>query len=309
MNNKRLAIIFAGLALIYVLSKLFGTNRERSFDPNIIQVDTSQVTSVVVHPAQGAPAFTLRREGAGWKLDNNGKSYTVTSSAINALLSNVSSIKADRVVSKNPEKYLDYGLDDLARTKLELKNGDKIIDGVEVGRFNYNQTTRSGISYIKKAAAPEVYSVEGFLSMSLNQAMDNYRNKMILQTTRDDLTRISYNSAGVNYEYANQGGFWVDENNQPVDSVGMQSYLSTLGSISGNQFADEASAIGSELGTMLIEGNNMAGPVEIGVYASQDTSQQFVLSSSLNPEGRFFSDSSGIYKRLIADFFAVRGEQ
>jgi len=308
MNNKKLALIFVVLAAIYLLSKLFGANRERSFDPNIIQIDTAAVTSVEVYPAQGAPQFTLRREGAGWKLDNDGKSYTVTNTAITALLSNVANIKADRVVSKNPEKYLDYGLDEQARTKLELKSDGKIIGGIEVGRFNYNQTTRSGISYIKKSDAAEVYSVEGFLSMSLNQAMDNYRNKVVLQTTRNDLTRIAYNAAGSSFEYARQGSNWVDESNQPVDSSAMQSYLNTLGSVSGNQFADADGMVGSEIGRLLIEGNNMAGPTEIEVYASQDTSHQFVIQSSANPEGRFFSDSAGIYRRLVSDFFAVREE-
>lgn len=309
MNNKRLGLIFAALLGLYLLSKLFGRDRERSFDPNIVQIDTSVISQVTIYPAQGQPAFNLDRAGSGWQVSSGGNNYTATSSSINALLTGISEIKADRIVSKNPEKLVDYGLDDLARTRIEVKGGSGALGDIEVGRFNYNQTTRSGISYLKLGGQPEVYSVDGFLSMTLNQAMDNYRNKRVLQTTKADLTRVTCRYGNQTFIYGKGEEGWSDENNNAVDSTKVDRYLNTLASVSGNEFANQASMRGPEIAELVVEGNNMAGPVQIQCFASQDTSHHFIISSSLNAEGQFFSDSSGIYKRLFADFFEARSSE
>ncbi|MBX2816439.1 MAG: DUF4340 domain-containing protein [Saprospiraceae bacterium] len=305
MNNKNLALVFGALLAIYLLSKLFGGNRERSFDPTIVQIDTSQVTRIEVQPSQQGSPFSLKKSGGSWTVSSGSRSYTATPSAVRSLLSNLSLIEAERVVSKNPDKYLDYGLDDDARTSLSIFDGSKKLGGVEVGRFNYNQATRNGISYIRRSDAPEVFSVEGFLSMSLNQAMDNYRDKLLVKTNRQDLTRISFQSPERELSYSLNGNAWVDTDNLPVDSTTMMQYLNALSSVSGGHFADDETAIGEPRGRLTIEGNNMNGPIEVQCYASRDTSHHFVIASSTNTEGKFFSDSSGIYSRLIGNLLDI----
>jgi hypothetical protein len=306
MNNKTLAIAFGALLLIYLLTKIFGGNKERSFDPQIINIDTASVNKVVVHPAGGEEMFTIEKTGSGWQLARGGQQYEGTPTSVTGLLANLSSVSADRVVSKNRERYKDYAVDDEAGTRIELYGGKNKLGDIVVGRFNFNQATRSGISYIKKYDEEEVYSVEGFLSMSLSQGFDNYRNKSVLTVNAADLTKISLEESGQTSAVMKPDSIWKDMAGASVDSTKMANYLSTLASVSGTAFVNSQADVGERLKTLKLEGNNMLTGVEINCYASRDTSHHFVIHSSDNQEGYFFSDSSGIYNRLFSKYPLVQ---
>ncbi len=150
MNNKTLAIAFGALLLIYLLSKLLGGNRERSFDPKIIDIDTAAVDRIVVHPAAGDEMFEMSKTGSGWQLKRSTDLFQATAGSLGGLLSNLSQVQADRIVSKNPDRHKDYAVDEESGTRIELYGGQKKVGDVVVGRFNFNQATRSGISYLRK---------------------------------------------------------------------------------------------------------------------------------------------------------------
>ena len=303
INNKTLGIAFAALLLIYFLSKLLGGNKERSFDPQILSIDTTQVTKLIVDPANDDPSFTLERTGSGWGLTKDGKTYGATATSVNSLMGNLIDVKAERVVSKNPDRHRDYSVDDTTGTRIEVIGGSKKLADVVVGRFNFNQATRSGISYIRLQDQPAVYSVDGFLSMSLSQGADNYRNKQITSLNSEDITRITLEATDAQKSYQLSGAEWQDESGDPIDSAKMVTYLNNIKSVMGITFADDPTTqMGDKVSTLRIEGNNMSGPLEVNVYTAQDTSQQFVVHSSANTEGYFYSDSSGVYKRLIGSF-------
>lgn len=302
MNNRTLAIVFGALLLVYLLTKVLSGNRERSFDPNIITIDTAAVTKIVVHPAQGEERFELLKTGADWQLQKNSDQYQATSTSVSALFSNMANISADRIVSKNPERYKDYAVDEEGGTRIELYNGQKKLGDIVVGRFNFNQATRSGTSYLKKSDDPEVYSVEGFLSMSLSQGFDNYRNKTLTSINAGDLTRITLEGEGDATTVVKTDSVWRYPSGMEVDSAAITSYLNTVRSVTGSTFVNSRNDAGERLKLLKMEGNNMAAPIEIVCYTSQDTSHHFVIHSSANEEGYFFSDSSGIYSRFFDKF-------
>jgi hypothetical protein len=211
-------------------------------------------------------------------------------------------ITADRIVSKDAEKYKDYAVDDEGGTRIELFSGQKKLGDIVVGRFNFNQATRSGISYLKKSEGAEVYSVEGFLSMSLSQGFDNYRNKTLTAITAGDLTKITLEGLGEVATVTKTDSVWRYPSGMEVDSAAMASYLNTVRSVTGSTFVNSRNDAGERIKLLKMDGNNMAAPIEIVCYASQDTSHHFVIHSSANEEGYFFSDSSGIYSRFFDKF-------
>lgn len=302
MNNKTLAIAFGALLLIYLLSKLLGGNRERSFDPKIIDIDTSAVDRIIVHPAAGDEMFEMSKTGSGWQLKRSTDLFQATAGSVGGLLSNLSQVQADRIVSKNPDRHTDYAVDEESGTRIELYGGQKKVGDVVVGRFNFNQATRSGISYLRKYDENEVYSVEGFLSMSLTQGFDNYRNKVLTSLTAGDLTKITLEDSGDNSVILKSDSLWRDPSGLQVDSASVASYLSTVQSVTGGTFINTKSDVGERLKTLKIEGNNLPESVTINCYVSQDTSHHFVIHSSANSEGYFFSDSNGIYSRFFEKF-------
>ncbi len=309
LNNKTLGITFAALLLIYLLTKIFSGNKERSFDPQIISIDTSSITKIMVDPANDE-AFSLEKTGSGWQVTKTGQQFSATTSSVNGLLGNLQNVKAERIVSKNVERHTDYNVDDSSGTRIELMAGTKKVGDVMVGRFNFNQATRSGISYVRITENPEVFSVDGFLSMSLSQGADNYRDKQLLSLNSDDVTKIDLQQNGSILSYQKLGTQWQDESGASIDSSKMVTYLNNIRTINGGTFANNPEGeMGDKTNTLTIAGNNMTAPVQINVYTSLDTSQHFVIHSSANDEGYFFSDSSGIYQRLVGGFANVRSEE
>ena len=302
MNNKTLAIVFGALLLIYLLTKFLGGNKERSFDPEIVSIDTASVDKIIIHPAQKEDIFEIAKTGGGWQLQRGQEQFQATSASVGSLLSNLALIEAERVVSKNPDRYKDYAVDEEGGTRIELFQGQKKLGDLVVGRFNFNQATRSGISYIKNFEDDAVYSVDGFLSMSLSQGFDNYRNKFLTSLNSSDLTKITLEENGNASIMMKADSVWRTDAGIELDSAAVDSYLSTVRSVSGSTFVNDQNDVGQRLKTLKIEGNNMSQPVDIHCYTSQDTSHHFVIHASTNSEGYFFSDSSGIYNRLFEKF-------
>ncbi|MDH3650598.1 MAG: DUF4340 domain-containing protein [Saprospiraceae bacterium] len=306
MNNKTLAIIFTALVVLYGLSKLLQGNKDRSFDPVIVSIDTSSIDKITIRPANTGSTFTLQRSGDKWTLETNGQQHEATNASVSSLLGSLTKVVAERIVSKNPEKQADYGVDETSATEIELFDANRKVSHIVAGRFSFNQATRSGISYLKHKEDDAVYAVDGFLSMSLTQGKDNYRDKTLTKFNTDDLTRITMSAPDAQIQYSKDIDHWIDENGDGVDSAKMSTFLSSLGSVSGTTFADQGQKRGEQVLKLNIEGNNMVAPVSIECYASLDSTQSFVIHSSLNPEADFYSDSSGIYSRIFQAFFTAR---
>lgn len=309
MNNRTLAIIFAALVGIYLLSKLFGGNKDRSFDPVIIAMDTSAIEKIVVRPANNASEFRLEKENGAWRLVAGDKTYGATRASVNSLLATLVEVKAERIVSKNPEKQAEYGVDQVAGTELELHSSKGIEEHIVVGRFSFNQATRSGISYLKDKDNDAVYAVDGFLSMSLTQGSDNYRDKTVTELNTNDVTRITLRESNNELQYMRSDKGWTTEAGESTDSAKMVSYLNNLRAVTATTFAELEAQRGTSLQQLEVDGNNMVSPLVIDCYESADTSYHFVIHSSINPEADFFSDTSGIYSRIFDGFHKPRSPE
>lgn len=304
MNNKTLGIVFGALLLIYLMTKLFGGPKDRSFDPNILQIDTASVTKIEIQPSEGEPSFTLDRSGGQWVLQRNGQSFDLAMGSVGTLLSNLESIRAERIVSKNAERFSEYNVDDSTGTVIDIYAGGKKVKELVAGRFSFNQATRSGISYIRLLNDDAVYAVDGFLSMTLTQSFDNYRDKSMLKLNQADLTKVSFQEGTSRIEIAKNGNSWMTDVTE-VDSTAMAGYLSNISSVSGTAFLDDRSQVGEKIKEITFEGNNMTGPVTITCYQAEGASQPFVLNSSMNADAYFLSDTIGVHDRLFGKFSEI----
>ena len=297
MNNKTLGIIFSSLLLLYLLVKLLGGNKERSFDSNIITIDTSQVTTVIVDPKGEDPSFTLTRSDNGWTVSEGSQTYVATSSSVGSLLNNLQNIEAQRVVARGEEKWPDYEVDE-SGTRITTKAGNKILSDIHVGRFSFNQVNRTSTSYIRPEKDDAVYAIDGFMSMSLGQGMNNYRNKRLVQLTATDIKQIKLQETGRTTTFSKADNQWF-AGSELIDSSGMASYLNGLQSVSGIDFTNSQVQNNPLLQSLEIAGDNMDQPILVNCYASNDTTKIFALQSNINPEGYFLSDSTSIYERTF----------
>lgn len=310
MNNKVLIGIFGLLLVIYLASKLLGGNQESSFDPQIVQVDTASVDKIIIHP-KGLPdqSFSLSRVSGKWTADNGTLTVDAVTSSIGSLLNQLTSIRAKRIVSKSPEKWTTYEVDEAAGTRVEVFSNGTSIEDFIVGAFKYDQTTQSASSYIRNTDKDEVFVVDGFLSMSFNQQFNNFRDKQLFQLNKDDITELSLSSGVELQTFQKVEGKWFFAGMEAVDSAKMASYVDGLSNVSGFDFEDAFQPNNSDLLQQLnIEANNMMEELVVSAYTSNNPEKPFVIHSTMNPEAYFLSDSTGVYQKLFGKLSDVRSE-
>ena len=142
-----------------------------------------------------------------------------------------------------------------------------------VGGFRFDQMTRSASGFIRRSDKPEVYEVDGFLSMGLRPNFDQFRDKTILKATPEDILALDWsNQNGNKQSLRKEKNVWYYAGMEAVDSSKIATYLSALVASQGRMFSELESTQGlSILEQLSVSGNNMIAPVVLSAYASQDT--------------------------------------
>lgn len=306
-NTTTLLVILAVLIALVFLTKIFDDKKGgRTFREELVNVDTSLVDKILLYPqANQGKEIRIVKEGSLWSVQGEGVSYEADSSYIRNLLGTFSLIKPQRLAATDKSRWKDFNVDDSLGTKLEFYSGEKNVMGMVVGKFSYNQMSRSGISYLRLLEDDDVYAVDGFIPMSVNQPFNEWRNKNVLRTNKEDLTKISFSYPDSSFVLAKQNGKWIIENAE-VDSGRIDKYISDISFISNSSFVDNYSAASTPAFWVTIEGNNMPGPVVIKAFAA-DSANQFFIHSSYNPKAWFSSAKGNLAGRIfkkLTDFMA-----
>ncbi len=302
MNNKTLFIVLIALLGIYGLSKLFSGQKERSFKAELIRVDTSKVTAISVFPKTDSAEVSLKRESSAWIVSKGAISAKATTNSIGSLLRQLTLIRTKRVVAKKPEKWADYEVDEGNGTRMVVYSGKKVLEDFILGRFSFDQNAQTATSYVRLSGENEVYAVDGFLALNLGGGFNSYRNKLMVKIKKEDITSLDFSEGNATYSIVRQGNGWALNGSELLDSTKMRTYIGILQGISGVEFADDFDVVQSAdllQKTMTINANNQIDPIVIQCYVDTTRDKPFILNSSLNPDGWFASDSSGVYKRLF----------
>lgn len=301
MNNKILLGVFALLLVLYLASKMFGGNKKSSFDPQVIMIDTSTVDRIVIHP-KGNPgeSFSLEKSEGKWMGKKGALEVEAIEGAVTSLKNQMTNIRAKRIVSKTPDKWAGYEVDETSGTRVEVFGNGKSIEDFIVGAFKYDQTTQAASSYIRRTDEDEVYVVDGFLSMQFNQQFDNFRNKDVLALNQDDITKLNFTEDGAQISVQKSDGSWYYGGMEEIDSTLMMGYLGGLSSVKGGEFLDGFDPSSTQILYELdIEANNLMGSLKVRAYQNTNNEFQYVIHSTLNPDAYFLSDSTGIYDRIF----------
>ncbi|RMF29241.1 MAG: DUF4340 domain-containing protein, partial [Bacteroidetes bacterium] len=270
----------------------------RSFRTELIRIDTSRVSSVTVTP-KGQEEFTLVRESEGWLATRGDLTVKALPSAVNDLLRQLALVETQRIAAKKPEKWSEFEVGEGQGTRLVVKSNGKVLEDFIIGRFAFNQQTRSATSYVRLSGEDEVYAVEGFLGLSLGQGFDSYRNKLVLKFQREDLKEIAL-SGDENARMSRTDGNWQLDDGTPVDSLALTRYLTPLQTLSGSEFADSFNPDTAPPPLKTLQLVTQTGDtLRVDAYRDTTLAKPFVVHSSLNPEGWFLSDSTGLFKRLF----------
>jgi len=186
-------------------------------------------------------------------------------------------------------------------------HGGKTLADLIIGRFAFNQATRSGTSYIRKSGQDDVHAIDGFLSMNFSRDFDSFRDKSLATLTPADVKNLKLESRNDMRSVSidkNAEGKWISDG-MTLDSATVANYLSGLRFLNGTTFDDHFTPQGKDpVYTLDVSTNTQLEPLQITCFGG-DGASPFVFHSSHNPDAYFASDSSQLYQTVIRSFLEM----
>ncbi len=296
-SNKTLGIVFVILLILTVL--VFVTNtgkKERTFRKDLVNIDTAKVSEIIIYPkSHKGKQVKLTKENDGWKvLLDNGKKAPVPANKIKGIYTQLLSIKPNRLVAREKEKWSAYEVDSSATRVVVMEDGDKKLDLV-IGRFNFKQP-RSVSTFVRLYNDSDVYEVDGFLAMSFNRGVNDFRNNTVIKGDYKKWNRLIFDyPADSSFQMTKVKNRWT-AGVEILDSAKTEQYLRKIAHITSSKFDDNVDPQKLQKPTykLTIEAE---GSKNITVSAYADSTGT-VITSSQNP-GTYFNDKKLAEKIFI----------
>lgn len=292
-SNKTLWIIFAILLVAVILIfSTESTKKERSFRKDLVSVDTSSVSSIVLYPkSKPGQQIKLLKDDEIWKVssDESGKNYIVPEYKIKNLLGEIIKIKPKRVAARSKSKWSEYEVDSAATRVVVNESGSEVLNLV-IGKFSFQQP-RSMSTFVRLYDETDVYEVDGFLEMTFNKDVNNLRDETVIKSDKEKWNKLSfnYNDSG-SFELIKIDSKWTIDGN-PTDSAKTVMALNTLQRVTSTDYIDYSpnemlSSQSSELIIELTDGESIQ-------ITGNKGDEKYVISSSLNKENYFDGNKIG----------------
>ncbi len=275
---------------------------------DVVSIDTSQVNAFTLYPqAEGGGALAFERSGGGWQVTRGDVTAPASDRTVRSLLAEISSLRAEQLVSRDPGKWSDYSVSDSLGSRIVIREGGREVLDLVVGRFQYQAPTGNnpnmygqnrvtGKTYIRLSGEDEVYSVDGFFALSVNRGFNQWRNNVLARVNESQLT-------GLRLDYPSDSGFVARKSEGdwqvaglPADSARMEQYLNRLRNVTHSDFADHKRPEGEPDYRLTLEGNNMS-PVMIRAYDDGDST--YLINSSINPTTWFRTGYNPLFRQLF----------
>jgi hypothetical protein len=293
-DNIILGGIFLFLLVFYILQKTVFKPDPRSFRAELTAFDPGLIDRVQYsHDDQ---TMEMTKTEKGWLISQNELQLKAKQGELENLLEVLSAVKTKQLVSRNPEKWIEYEVDNNNARKYQLFSGEQLVSALHIGKFTFDQQRQSGTSFARLSDENETYSIEGFLSMIASRNFNSFRENRLLQFESSAIDQIKLISGDLE-ELVDKSidGQWI-YNGTPLDSALISNYFRNLSNLMGQQFNDD-----------FIPGNGF------GIIQSISLGDDITVDNYLNPEGGFVlksnqndaffnSDSSGIFKQIFTDF-------
>ncbi len=296
-SNKTLGIVFVALAVVTALVFLTDTGRkERTFRKELVTIDTAKVSEIIIYPkSQKGKEVRLVKENDVWKvvLDNE-KKAPVAKNKVKGIFDQLLSVKPNRLVAREKEKWTAYEVDSTATRVIVMEDGKKTLDLV-IGRFNFKQP-RSMSTYVRLFNDTDVYEVDGFLSMSFNRSVNDFRNNVVISDNYKKWNKLIFDyPADSSFQMTKVKNRWT-AGVEILDSAKTEQYLRKIAHVNNSKFDDSINPekLGKPTYKLTIEGENGKN---ITVSAYVDSSKS-IIASSENP-GTYFNDKKLVEKIFI----------
>lgn len=305
-NIKTLAIVFVVLLGMLLVTKLLDSQKgERTFKSDLVNIDSAAsatIGNILLYPqAENHAEIKFTYNGSNrWEVQRGSIKAEADTNSVKELLRNITQLKSQQLTSNDKNTWKEYSVNDSLGTRIKILSKDNdVMADIVIGRFSYNQMARSGSTYVRLYGENEVYSVEGFLAMSVNQKFEQWRVRTIVSSKYENWNKVSF-------QYPADSGFVITKQNKKwmidtvkCDSAKTAQYLNRLANLSSTGFVDAFNNNGKKAAYILkIEGDNQPSPITVQAYEA-DAVNKYVINSSMNPETYYSGTRENLFENLF----------
>ncbi len=290
INSKALSILFAVLLSIVIVVHLIDLKKgSRTFKSNLVNVEAGTITSIEIYPkTSNGTLIKLFKEDEGWKVASDGEKYNADQSTTNRIIAQLNNLKPKSVVATKQDSWEKYEVTDSLGTRVKLFKGAELMANLVIGKFSYSQPGKI-TSYVRLSSEKEVYGVDGMLGSLFNRNLTAFRDRTIIKSDKTDWTRLTFEyPADSSFVLEKIGTDWMI-GNVKADSASVAQYFNKISNLTDGSFAEQKPEI-APTHLLTIEGNNLRRKIDVAGYYTD--SENFVLSSNLNPDSYFKSSSA-----------------
>jgi len=297
MSNKILAVLFVVIAVITIIVYFpSGNKTERTFRTELVEIDTSAVSEIIISPkSMNGESFRIFKSDNIWNVTlADDKTANVPKEKVDRLLGQLLEIKPLRLAARSKSKWSEFEVDSTATRVVVKEDGSNVLD-IVIGKFLFQQP-RNVSTYVRLSNESDVYLVEGFISMTLNQGADAYRDNNIVKGDYNNWDKLVFNyPADSSFQINKVGKKWMSSNTA-LDSVKTDKFLSQLSRLTNSEFIDNFNTESVSPNYELIISSN--GSTITTVYGYQSDSL-VIVNSSINRESFFDISKNNFMEKLF----------
>jgi len=303
MKNKYLLLTFLIFSIGFLATQFYFEKQPRTLQTTLIQIDTDQITSLLIYPAvDNQKEYLLKKEDGFWLVHRDDVTLRVKAENAKSFLENLANIKTNGVVARKSEDWKNYEVGMENATLVKVFAGKNLLDEFYVNQFNKKKSGNSKTSYIRLLTSGEVFEVTGALCQLFCKSFNDYRNTNILTTQTNTIEQISISTPQNKLTVLNkENGVW-SQDGLPVDSITLDNYLTSLATIQSNDFLDDFDLVESNhliYKTLTIKGQHIKDPIIITAYLDSTRTLPFIIQSNQNESSFFTSGENGIFEQIF----------
>ncbi len=275
-------------------------------------------------PDESRPAFTFKRDDVSsisishaadtLTLEDKDGKWTITQpltaqanqSAVDSLVSSLTSAKIERSVSASADEIKSFGLEEpVVTVEVKLKSGDA--QTIKLGAKDF-----SGLSaYAQIGDSRDVALVPASVLTNSDKSLNDLRDKAILGASQFDIKSITLKNENGQILLAKDGGEWALKKpfEAGVESSEMNSFLSEVTSAEAQEFVSETADDFAKYGL---------DKPQVTLTAQLNDGSERTISAGVKDEnhyakastrGQIFKISSSVYDKLNIKPSALRNKE
>jgi hypothetical protein len=252
--------------------------------PTILKLDEASVTRLEIKKTESAPILLAKVASGEWRITEP-KPLGADQSSVSSMLSTLSSLDSQRLVDEKAGDLKPYGLDQPA-VEVRITTKDNKSQKLLIG----DDTPTGGAAFAKLSADSRVFTIASFSKTSVDKTLNDLRDKRLLTTNSDKVSRIELIRKGQELEFGRNKDDWQILKPRPLraDSTQVSELVRKLADarmdLSGTDDKEVASVF------------SKANPVALAKLTDQSGTQQLEVRKNKDAYYAKSSIVDGVYK-------------